>query len=924
MSAPIFLALPENYKEFFSVQQLAKVISLDEHGLRRFEITSKDLFPTDPVGLQLIKIRYLLLEAERRGEYEELKDFIHQKDVPMERIIQAFGLNKQSQIISQTINLILDYQGTRGILRGMTPLPAKRLEEVLTKEDLERVLYILFGEKGREISEEDFKEQNLRIFSHDGKKLIIPLVFDIILSACRGSGKKDSVNAQFLTYDIIYAIVTYASKGGYIQDEESGPQGPMAVHEVDLGLRMIDQREDKEIDEKDVPLAFYYIRAISEYMRKRTMGIKENTIAGHIQQFLEWQLKERRAKQNIYKILRGMGIDREGEFSKGILTREGIKSAVGKLNDQLQVLSSYEECGLNDNYYDAIFGYLDDQFFAELEKQYEPNKNNRTLLEKLLKEAMGRIRVLAVLARNGNPDVFIDEHPWITENKTLLDYLENEIRVRAGTFDDMDVSTVELKDGVIVERASDSAMLTSFNEGLTSQMLQRDPHDIDRGRRKIAGMNRREFIKKAALGIGTVLLTATCPGCESSNAILDVDEEPPESILKGLIEPGMDSKVAQWLANFEADMSSYTDGRDTSRDRFSADEVRQAFIDTISTMFQWASNRPEHTINILRHMRSMVFATNFPHGPPIQSGALSYASGEPILLFNPVFLNTLSTPEELRFFLITTIPHEAVHARDHSEAKAGTAPFSSDDRRYIAWTESQGHAESDWWERTWADHVTGAEYSGRWAWTSLHFADRDISGNKYLGLFVKSATVGMGKVLGKIENIDIWLPGLKAFDDYLIEGLRKKGLTQDIRTEYSDLVAEYEGGKFKGTIVLHFFINGEHLFARFSLSKDGLKLVDRVLSLDTMEYLDVELPETIYTPERISEEKKNNDEAILVDPVGGIDLNPDKLKLQIQGEGIELNFPLDTQEMQNIKIDGLSPMIINITPVTNLPDFLSP
>jgi len=55
---------------------------------------------------------------------------------------------------------------------------------------------------------------------------------------------------------------------------------------------------------------------------------------------------------------------------------------------------------------------------------------------------------------------------------------------------------------------------------------------------------------------------------------------------------------------------------------------------------------------------------------------------------------------------------------------------------------------------------------------------------------------------------------------------------------------------------------------------------------------------------------------------GGIDLNPNILDLQTRGNKVDFNLPVSSQQMQNIKIKGLVPVIINITPVTNLPVLL--
>ena len=51
---------------------------------------------------------------------------------------------------------------------------------------------------------------------------------------------------------------------------------------------------------------------------------------------------------------------------------------------------------------------------------------------------------------------------------------------------------------------------------------------------------------------------------------------------------------------------------------------------------------------------------------------------------------------------------------------------------------------------------------------------------------------------------------------------------------------------------------------------------------------------------------------------GGIDLNPNNLDLQTQGQEIELNMPFDAQTIVNFPIDGFAPVIIQIVPA-NLP-----
>ena len=52
---------------------------------------------------------------------------------------------------------------------------------------------------------------------------------------------------------------------------------------------------------------------------------------------------------------------------------------------------------------------------------------------------------------------------------------------------------------------------------------------------------------------------------------------------------------------------------------------------------------------------------------------------------------------------------------------------------------------------------------------------------------------------------------------------------------------------------------------------------------------------------------------------GGIDLNPELLDLQIKRDGNGVPLPLPMQPIENMHIEGFLPVIINITPVTNLP-----
>ena len=58
------------------------------------------------------------------------------------------------------------------------------------------------------------------------------------------------------------------------------------------------------------------------------------------------------------------------------------------------------------------------------------------------------------------------------------------------------------------------------------------------------------------------------------------------------------------------------------------------------------------------------------------------------------------------------------------------------------------------------------------------------------------------------------------------------------------------------------------------------------------------------------------------DDVGGIDLNPVMLDLQIKRDENGVPLPLPQQPIGDMKIDGFYPVIINVTPIPSLPALL--
>ena len=83
-------------------------------------------------------------------------------------------------------------------------------------------------------------------------------------------------------------------------------------------------------------------------------------------------------------------------------------------------------------------------------------------------------------------------------------------------------------------------------------------------------------------------------------------------------------------------------------------------------------------------------------------------------------------------------------------------------------------------------------------------------------------------------------------------------------------------------------------------------------------YMQTKDPKALVTTKEMARDGSGEvDEAQSAD-VGGIDFNPDLIDLELKGENIEFNIDID-QDLGDIKIDGLVPIIINVTPVQSLP-----
>jgi len=65
--------------------------------------------------------------------------------------------------------------------------------------------------------------------------------------------------------------------------------------------------------------------------------------------------------------------------------------------------------------------------------------------------------------------------------------------------------------------------------------------------------------------------------------------------------------------------------------------------------------------------------------------------------------------------------------------------------------------------------------------------------------------------------------------------------------------------------------------------------------------------------------KASDERRTTKDELGGIDLNPGNMELETNYGADRIQLPMPTIPLENIKIDGLVPVIIHVAPVTNLP-----
>ncbi|MCX5779003.1 MAG: hypothetical protein NTU66_07310 [Elusimicrobia bacterium] len=387
-------------------------------------------------------------------KYDVIKGEIERKEVSPVAVIKALLHNQQNNIVSGTADMVRAYGGKKPtVLEGLVSLASKikiifTLTPVMFK-DIQNQLQACGVDISKESLLSVLRENGYGVY--DGQ--IIAQV-EYLLSAYRGSAEHDHVEANYLTHAVTTAIINYAAKGGEAKGRDAirEAQGYHAFHEFDLGLLSMVNFNNRKID-TNVSLAFYYRDAaalqldpdtnipapLPEYSRKRTKIIGGKTVTDLLDELTHNQMRERVAKEKIYAQLLAI--------QNG--TGANIDAAITEIKNNLGILDN--NCGLKKEYYAAVFGHLDKEFFTALKVQYKAGSGStrNELLAKLLTAAMIRQgQTLVASLKPGDIDSprAADKkvvHPFIALNKTILDYLENEQTIRSGTFEEESPSAAD-------------------------------------------------------------------------------------------------------------------------------------------------------------------------------------------------------------------------------------------------------------------------------------------------------------------------------------------------------------------------------------------------------------------------------------------------------------------------------------------------
>ncbi|MBF0385446.1 MAG: hypothetical protein HQL27_06195, partial [Candidatus Omnitrophica bacterium] len=203
--------------------------------------------------------------------------------------------------------------------------------------------------------------------------------------------------------------------------------------------------------------------------------------------------------------------------------------------------------------------------------------------------------------------------------------------------------------------------------------------------------------------------------------------------------------------------------------------------------------------------------------------------------------------------------------------------------------------------------------------------EETIAHERFHQLWQEEITFGyyeaMEKIIAKFEND----PDFKDFYDRLI---RSYGHIQDahgrllLTEEFWSQI--YFNSNPEKSVQEKMALLREKISASFSSDREGQKVTDIFVELNQRAKaavdkgrLDVEAMERIGAVGNQGLRFVKADDG--AQKKGGIDFNPRNLKMDVRGRAGDMQIPARFNSLENIQIDGFVPVIINVTPITNLP-----
>lgn len=134
---------------------------------------------------------------------------------------------------------------------------------------------------------------------------------------------------------------------------------------------------------------------------------------------------------------------------------------------------------------------------------------------------------------------------------------------------------------------------------------------------------------------------------------------------------------------------------------------------------------------------------------------------------------------------------------------------------------------------------------------------------------------------------------------------------------------EMASGRIKEIVGREYYTQVMAIFKDVKLGGPAERLADEFSKAEPSYQEALRLYNQIYPNRGAGDESAEQSADSASSPVGGIDLSADKTQLDIRSKGAPVEFNFDPGQLQNLKFDGFVPVIINVTPMTNLPLFLT-